>query len=60
MNISYFSAELMLPTTADRFIGLLPVLCALTTTLICRSHGAGGAAGGWRSKQGAQAGVLEA
>jgi hypothetical protein len=45
MNISYFSGELMLPTMADRFIGLLPVLCALTTTLI---WGGARAAGGGR------------
>ena len=34
MNMLKFSAELMLPTIADRFSGLLPVLRPLTTTLI--------------------------
>lgn len=34
MNISYFSGLLMLPTTAERFMGLEPVLRPLTTTLI--------------------------
>jgi hypothetical protein len=46
MNMSYFSAELMLPTIADRFMGLLPVLRPLTTTLIWGRLGWGRGGGG--------------